>query len=87
MTRTGTLTEGAEEWSCTQCARRLLLRRPPGFEQTVLERGDERAVHVGSTGGLRLAGTEIGPTLPTDLPAQDRDWLAGHGIEWGPGAS
>jgi hypothetical protein len=84
MTRTGTLEPGVEEWSCTRCARRLLLRRPPEFEKVVLERGDEWAMHVGATGGLRLGPVEAHPAGPGDLPAQDRGWLADHGIEWTP---
>jgi hypothetical protein len=83
MTRTRTLDHGVEEWSCTQCGRRLLFRRPPAFEKIVLERGDEWAAHVSGTGGLRTAG-ETRPARPGDLPAQDRTWLAGHGIEWAP---
>ncbi len=72
---------GVEEWSCTQCSRRLLIRRPPAFEKTVLERGDEWTTHVGSTGGLQVAAVDTQPR-PTDLPPQAREWLAAHGIEW-----
>src|SRR5580693_9731732 len=56
MTRTRTLAQGVEEWSCAECSRRLLLRRPPKFEKVVLEPGDEWAAHVGATGGLQPAG-------------------------------
>ena len=75
---------GVEEWSCTQCSRRLLIRRPPAFEKTVLERGDEWAAHVGSTGGLQTAAVDAQPPQPPlpDLPPQAREWLADHGIEW-----
>ena len=79
MTRTKTLGDGVDEWSCTGCGRRLLIRRPPEFEKIVLERGDERAAHVASAGGLRVAAMEAHPALPAD----DRGWLAEHGIEWG----
>jgi hypothetical protein len=58
MTRTRTLERGVEEWSCTQCSRRLLFRRPPAFEKTVLERGDEWAAHVGSAGGLQMGAMQ-----------------------------
>src|SRR5258708_38608511 len=68
MTRTGTPEPGVEEWTCTTCARRLLLRRPPAFEKIVLKRGDERAAHVGGTGGLRVnaakAMSEHRPSSP-----------------------
>jgi len=82
MTRTESPEPGVDEWSCTQCSRRLLLRRPPAFEKVVLDRGDEGAAHVGSTGGLRVAGADAHPAPLGDLPAQARDWLADHGIEW-----
>jgi hypothetical protein len=84
MTRTKTLEHGVEEWSCTGCGRRLLIRRPPAFEKIVLEPGDERAAHVGSTGGLQMASTEARPASPGHLPAHERGWLAEHGIEWEP---
>ena len=85
MTRTKTLEPGFEEWSCTGCSRRLLLRRPPAFQKIVLERGDESAAHVGSTGGLQLASMEARPAAgPGDLTAHEHGWLADHGIEWVP---
>lgn len=82
MTRTSTSDRGIEVWSCSQCARRLLLRRPPEFEKMVLEPGDESAAHVGGTGALRLAAVTAHPALPRQLPAQDRHWLAELGIGW-----
>jgi hypothetical protein len=84
MTRTRTLERGVEEWSCTRCTRRLLFRRPPAYQKIVLDRGDEWAMHVGSTGGLRLGAMDARPADPGDLPAGDRSWLATHGIEWKP---
>jgi len=85
MTRTKTSGHGVEEWSCTRCSRRLLFRRPPAFEQVVLDRGDEWAAHVGATGGLQMTATATSPAHLGELAAQERDWLAGHGIEWEPG--
>jgi hypothetical protein len=86
MIRTGS-GEGAEEWSCTQCSRRLLVRRPPGFAKLVLDRGDEAASHASGGGtGLRIGGTELHAGRPPGLPADQRDWLAAHGIDWDAGA-
>ncbi|HEY6312274.1 MAG TPA: hypothetical protein VIY52_15915 [Streptosporangiaceae bacterium] len=85
MTRTKTLAQGVEEWSCTRCARRLLLRRPPQFEKIVLERGDEWAAHVGGTGGLQPAAMNARPADSGDLRPGDRTWLSEHGIDWGLG--
>jgi hypothetical protein len=78
------LEHGVEEWSCTGCRRRLLIRRPPAFEKIVLEPGDEWAAHVGSTGGLQMAPNQPDTARPAELPARDRGWLADHGIEWEP---
>lgn len=39
---------GFEEWACTTCGRRMLLRWPPAYEKRVIEPGDEKACHVGS---------------------------------------
>jgi hypothetical protein len=81
MTLTRSLEPGVDEWSCAQCGRRLLIRRPPAFEKIVLERGDEWAAHVGGTGGLQVAAAGAQPPSP-DLSPQAREWLADHGIEW-----
>jgi hypothetical protein len=85
MTRVAALEDGVEEWSCTRCSRRLLFRRPPNFEKVVLEPGDEGAAHVGATGGLQVTVVEPDSPASGELAATDRDWLAGHGIEWDPG--
>ena len=84
MTRTRTLEHGVEEWSCTECSRRLLMRRPPSFDQFVLDRGDEAAAHVGGTGGLQPTGARARQARPADLPDRERSWLAEHGITWEP---
>jgi hypothetical protein len=87
MTRTKTLRHDVEEWSCTECSRRLLMRRPPAFDQFVLDRGDEWAAHVGGTGGLRLAGVQARPARAADLSDRERAWLTEHGITWEPDSS
>jgi hypothetical protein len=82
MTRTNTLEHGVKEWSCTECSRRLLFRRPPAFEKVVLDRGDEWAAHVGGGSGLQVAAANVVPRKRADLLASDRTWLAAQGIEW-----
>jgi len=84
MTRTRILEPGVEEWSCTECSRRLLFRWPPAFEKVVLDRGDEWAAHVGGGGGVHVTAANVAPADKTDLRASDRDWLAAQGIEWEP---
>ena len=83
MTRTRTLERGVEEWSCTQCSRRLLFRWPPAFEKIVLDGGDEWVAHVGGT-GLRTGAAQAGASGPGGLADADRGWLAAHGIDWEP---
>ena len=60
------------------------MRRPPEFEQIVLERGDEWAAHVGGAGGFQMAGIAARPAGPS---ATERGWLDDHGIEWGSGGT
>ena len=84
MRRTRTVEHGVEEWSCTECSRRLLFRRPPAFEKVVLDRGDERAAHVGGSSGLHIAAADLAPAQAADLRASDRNWLAAQGIAWEP---
>jgi hypothetical protein len=82
MTRTRTLELGVEEWSCTECGRRLLMRRPPAFEQLVLERGDEWAAHVGGAGGVQVAAVKASTGGQGGPSAPELGWLADHGIDW-----
>ncbi len=84
MSLTRRLDPGFEEWSCVQCGRRLLLRRPPAFEKIVLERGDEWAAHVGGANGLQMRISTARRVQPVDLSAAERGWLAAHGIDWEP---
>jgi hypothetical protein len=45
---------GVDEWYCPTCGRRLLMDYGLQFKKTVLEAGDEFAVHSGGRGGLRI---------------------------------
>jgi len=84
MTRTRALERGVEEWSCSQCSRRLLFRWPPRFEKVVLDRGDEWVAHVGGAGGMQMTAATVNRTDDVDLRGYDREWLEAHGIDWGP---
>ncbi|MEE1826517.1 hypothetical protein PUR61_30660 [Streptomyces sp. BE20] len=90
----GRLASGADEWSCPTCGRRVTLRRLPEPELTVLDPGDDTAVHVGVIEpDARAAATAerygLGPVQeiprpprPADPDADDRRWLAEIGIDW-----
>ncbi|MFG2913048.1 hypothetical protein ACGF0D_09170 [Kitasatospora sp. NPDC048298] len=93
------LSSGADEWSCPTCGRRVTLRRLPDPELTVLDPGDESAVHVGviEPDGRAAAAAEkygLGPVQNIPRPpsppapdADDRRWLAEIGIDWDGGAA
>jgi hypothetical protein len=82
MILNGCAESGAEEWACPDCGRRVLLRWPPDFERLILEHGDDRAVHVGAKGGVRMTGLEVNPSPSPDLSSEARRWLSNNGIEW-----
>ncbi|MER7583286.1 hypothetical protein [Kitasatospora sp. NPDC097691] len=93
------LSSGADEWSCPACGRRVTLRRLPEPELTVLDPGDESAVHVGviEPDARAAAAAEkygLGPVQNIPRPpsppapdADDRRWLAEIGIDWDGGAA
>ena len=82
MILSGCAESGAEEWVCPDCGRRVLLRWPPDFERLILEHGDDRAVHVGAKGGVRMTGLEVNPSHSPDLSSEAREWLSDNGIDW-----
>jgi hypothetical protein len=84
MQRAGVREDGAEEWLCASCGRRLLLRWQPEYQKIVLEPGDEHAAHTGTTAGVQLGPPEVvGPGGPPADPGSDwRQWLADNGIDW-----
>ncbi|MCG6496419.1 hypothetical protein [Kitasatospora sp. A2-31] len=98
----GRLASGADEWSCPTCGRRVTLRRLPEPELTVLDPGDETAVHVGviePDARAAAAADEYGlgpvqeiprpprPAAPAVPDEEDRRWLAEIGIDWDGGAA
>lgn len=78
MAARGRLESGEEEWCCTACARRTLIRWKPGFRLLVLDEGDTTVTHTGSTGPVAL-GTVSATPPPA---AADHDWLRSTGITW-----
>ncbi len=53
---------GAEEWGCPDCGRRLVLRWFPSYAKLVLARGDERVLHVGGDGAVRVGRLAVSPS-------------------------
>ncbi|MFI0408975.1 hypothetical protein [Actinomadura sp. 3N508] len=56
---------GLEEWACPTCGRRMLLRWPPHYEKQIVDPGDERAGHVGSSSTT----ADTPPGTPAGTPA------------------
>ena len=54
MTLMGHAESGAEEWLCSICGRRMLMRWEPESDTLVFEFGNDAAVHYGTRGALRL---------------------------------
>jgi hypothetical protein len=50
--------EGNEEWHCPICGRRLLVNWESESKKTVLEIGDEYAVHSGGKDDLQMASSK-----------------------------
>ena len=76
-----TYNSGAEEWYCPTCGRCLLISWEPKFTKTVLEPGDEFAVHSGGKGGLGIGSIQVA-TKDESAPMVNPDellddmWLA-----------
>lgn len=73
----GTLPSGAEEWSCAICGRRTLIHWEPDFKRTVLEAGDDYAIHSASKGGLPIGSMQSdaadAPTPKDNAQPSDED--------------
>ncbi len=82
-----TAPDGVEEWLFPACGRRFLMQWPPEYKKTVLEPGDEYAVHTGGKGlpGLALevrAGMEEPRTTPEQLEGAGDEPLPGPFQDW-----
>lgn len=87
MSFAGTLPSGAEEWSCPICGRRTLIHWGPEFKRTVLEAGDDLAIHSAvkadlPTQSLPADATNVSPQVNKPQPTYDDprldpwiDWL------------
>lgn len=59
---------GTEVWYCPVCGRKFLLDWPPAYKKTILEVGDEAAIHNGGKGGLSISPPEINEEKEPILP-------------------
>lgn len=70
----GTHKSGVDELYCPICGRRILLQWPPNYKKTVLEPGNEHAIHSGGKGGLTFKQPEI--AQDDNQEAEDEIYLA-----------
>lgn len=62
---------GEEDWYCPTCGRRFIVNWQPKFKRTILEIGDEGAVHSGGKGGLLIGSMQVTPAadaVSEDVP-------------------
>jgi len=64
---------GEEDWYCPTCGRRFLVNWEPKFKRTVLQKGDEYAVHTGGKGGLQMGTTQ---PASGDIPGVEKKSVA-----------
>ena len=83
MVRVWKNSDGVEEWHCPVCGRHFLMQWPPNFKRTILEPGDENAVHVGGKGemglGMSMAEVDLQPAASgdsADLTPQEEERLS-----------
>ena len=66
---------GAQEWLCTTCQRRVVIEHGANRVKIVaLDRGDERAIHSTSSGGLSVAASRAGESDGSPEPGRS-GWL------------
>ncbi|MEO3824390.1 hypothetical protein [Actinomadura sp. B10D3] len=83
MRKVRTQESGLEEWACPTCGRRMLLRWPPHYEKRVIEPGDEKACHVGSSPQDPGPPEELASAGQTEVMhmRNTRRWLRETGVD------
>lgn len=68
-----TMPSGAEEWRCTVCDRRFLMRWIPKYSRLVLNQGDMYAIHSGVKDNmLKLGEAALNPPLASSDWSDER---------------
>jgi len=77
---------GIEEWNCPSCGRCLFINWEPQFKKTVLQAGDEYAIHSGGKGGLKMGPMQARPVNQASLEdktvAPDEDPSLAPWVAW-----
>ncbi len=77
-----TYPSGAEEWYCPTCGRRFIMQWTPTYNMIVIEPGDERASHSGSTGGLQMGAVDAQPVAQTAGESEVEERRLKPWIDW-----
>jgi hypothetical protein len=76
------LPDGADEWLCPICGRRVIMRTPPDYYRRVIEEGDSAATHSGSTDPRLCIDTTVIDDKPGGLDdpnlAPFQRWMQGR---------
>jgi len=59
MVLTSSHPNGVDEMYCPTCGRRILIQWPPDYKKTILDTGDEYAIHSAGKGGLEMGAPQI----------------------------
>lgn len=68
----GTLESGEDEYYCPTCGRHILLQMNP-YKKTVLDAGDDYAIHNGGKGGLVMGSAQV--TQPEESTPENDERL------------
>jgi hypothetical protein len=74
-----TYPSSAEEWCCPVCGRRFVVQWTPEYQKTILEMGDEFAIHNTGKGAMIVQSTQSDPWLTPWLDWLDRSNLKDTG--------
>jgi hypothetical protein len=73
-----TYPSGAEEWCCPVCGRRFVVQWTPEYQKTILEMGDEFAIHNTGKGAMIVSSPQSDPWLTPWLDWLERSNFEGH---------
>ena len=77
---------GVDEWYCPTCGRRMLITWEPQFKRTLLEVGQDGAIHSASKSGLQMESLQVSSAEPLapdeDTQSSDDDPRMGPWLAW-----
>lgn len=74
--------DGAEEWTCPDCGRRIRFGWPPEFLPTTLDAGNETVTHIGGADGVNMVGVNVQSEAKMEIWHDWMDSRYENGIEY-----